>query len=1154
MPGLMIRASAAVSALLLAAMPAAGSVSDYVYKVLTPADGYPSRPTSIVVEDYGFAWASSEYGLCRIGKDDVKTFRGLDGFPSDNIHTLELDAEGNLWILTDKGICAIRACEDDVRMDFIPGIDPSAIAYSVVSTPSAVYFGGIGVLWKYEYSTRLFTLAARIGQDPEFRIDNMCMSGIGQILLSDRNDSSTYSYFIKSGKVEQTSPGHAPWGEDDYACFVDSQYRLWISSYNKGISVYDLSGHLLRTYDTSNSDLSSNIVLCFLEKDGLIWAGTDGGGISIINPSDGSVAVLKQDPDALHPFPANTIRTLYCDAGGCVWAGRSTGGIILINEPQIKSWRTDNIHPRINSEGISCLSAGIAGDPVWIGTSGTGLLSFDRKTETFRSYPSTSGMAITAIANDGDDKLLLACPTSGLLVFDKKEGRITGTVPVSEQQKQLLFEELDLCMDNDGLGNIIIIADRIYRFGPAVRSLEEYPIPRQDAFRDMRIVWQSGCTFYHDRKNIYRWNENLEEKLELIYTIDGDGDIRSACMGPGGVIWLALDNQYIVCYEVATGDAHFLYLTGSSPKRSIACDAKGRVVIGTTNNLEIYTPEEKTAVYPDEMDGSLAGEYSTHAKCISSDGYLFMGGTGGLVCLSPDTRFTMTRTPKVVMAEVKLDSRVIGDFSSLVVPYDFNDLFLRFFVRDRDAVRHRPCYFILEGRKSTARFDPELPQLALHGLAPGPYRVLASVRMSDGRRSEFAEVFSFRVGSPWYASWWFFTILFILLAGILSIVKVMLARRERRNLEKLSSQERLDFLVNVSHELRTPLTLVMGPLSRIIERMPDTDGNKSRLSRIYVQADRMKTLLNTVLTTNKIRQGAFPMQMAPTDLAGWIDGQVDKYRDEAMGRNMTIAVHHQDGPVSVRMDDASCCIVFANMMMNALKHNDEGCQIMVRSEVHATDGMVRVSVVDRGPGFGDEDPDMLFSRYYRADADSSGFGIGLAYAKDIVTGHGGRIGAFNNPDGAGATFWFELPLCDRDVPEPVAGDRPSAMPEDAPSCPRRDGTDLSDKTVLFVDDDPDLREYMLEELSSQFGRALAASNGREALRLIGQGGIHIVVADVIMPEMDGLELCRAMKSDPSMQHIPVILLAASTDDGSADAYIPKPFKPEALIDAARILL
>lgn len=376
---------------------------------------------------------------------------------------------------------------------------------------------------------------------------------------------------------------------------------------------------------------------------------------------------------------------------------------------------------------------------------------------------------------------------------------------------------------------------------------------------------------------------------------------------------------------------------------------------------------------------------------------------------------------------------------------------------------------------------------------------------------------------------------------------------EEARMSEKAGNERYNFLVNVAHELRTPITLIVGPLRRCLRTEPMTQKTSSTINRACQQADKMTNLLNTILTTNKIEEGAEKAHPEPVDMNDWVSVLADEFRDEADGHGMQIKVFTDPTITKVDMDVHLCNIVFSNLMVNAMRHNKPGAPIIVSTKWNDSMDAVRISVTDNGSGIGDIDVSKLFERYYRDTEEKTGFGIGLSYSKTIIDAHGGRIGAYNNLGNNGATFWFELPA-DNSL---RAGSTIVAQAKDHPALNRTGApAGLRDKVILYAEDDKDLREYMETEMEGACRKLITAFNGRRALEIMSQEPVDILITDVMMPELDGLALCHLVKSTPRFRDIPVIMLSARADvesirrgyDAKADFYMDKPFEIDRLFD------
>lgn len=422
--------------------------------------------------------------------------------------------------------------------------------------------------------------------------------------------------------------------------------------------------------------------------------------------------------------------------------------------------------------------------------------------------------------------------------------------------------------------------------------------------------------------------------------------------------------------------------------------------------------------------------------------------------------------------------------------------------------------------------------------------------------TESAGITGDEVMPVWYCSVWCWILLLVIIAVATFIVVRLLKKVKKYKLALSEAEARckaeydsVRFLLNVSHELKTPLTLIISPLSRILRSKDKSDSDYTTLTNIYRQANRMSSLILTVLDSHKIKEGTASFNSESVPLNGWVESLARDFEEEAESRGIQLSLSFDPAIGNITMDAGKLENVITNMMINALKHSPEGTTISVGTEHNPQNGTVRVFVSDQGEGLGGVDMTKLFSRFYQGYAQKTGSGLGLAYANSIVEIHKGSMGAFENK-GGGATFYFDLP-----GGETISGT--ATVPSIENRLRKGLIRDISEASILIVDDDVDLREYLKEELSTVAAEVYTASNGKTGLDFLNDQPVNVVVSDVMMPVMNGFELCSAIKCTPKLHDIPVILLTARVEGKSkeyglslgADSYLPKPFDMDELVNA-----
>lgn len=384
--------------------------------------------------------------------------------------------------------------------------------------------------------------------------------------------------------------------------------------------------------------------------------------------------------------------------------------------------------------------------------------------------------------------------------------------------------------------------------------------------------------------------------------------------------------------------------------------------------------------------------------------------------------------------------------------------------------------------------------------------------------------------------------------------------------EKEVDEEKIRFLINVSHELRTPLTLVYAPLKRILER--ENIGNpdlKRELFGIFKCARQMKEMINMVLDVRRMEVGQDSLRLESHNLNQWINDIGNDFLNEFSAKNICIDYHFDNDISEVSFDRTKCEIVLSNLLMNALKYSVPDTLVTISTCFLREEQMVRVAVSDQGIGLKDVDSNKLFTRFYRGNFERSGSGIGLSYSKVLIEMHKGRIGAFDNGEAPGATFYFDLPCLQGMTtvincqPKPYLNEL-LHLEDPVKSEPEMYG--VRKYSVLIVEDNLDMNKFLQEILQEHFLHVYAAMDGCEAMEVIRNRMPDIIVSDVMMPKMDGFELCQTVKNDLDISHIPIVLLTARNDTESnmlgykmgADAYFPKPFETELLVTVLKNIL
>ncbi len=1157
------------SILLLLIASAISAQEKFIYTSISKKEGLTSTVNSIYKEKDGDVWVGTPNGLysfnghiLRSHQDSVLTGR--------RVFRTETDRNGDLWILTNRW--PIRKSGTQFQIVKPEGDESEGYPFqSMCQDDDGIWFGSNRKIYRYTFSDSSLTLFNELEEYPAFLINNIAMMDGHTLLCGSHNGLILMD--TETGEVRK-----APFTlfNEITSTLIDSRGWIWISFYNNGIGVFEKDGRLIRRYSASDSDLSNDVVLCMTEHDSSIWAGTDGGGINIIDPGSGNIRVLSHvagDPSSL---PAHSIKSLYTDDYGNIWAGSIREGLIRISQSGMNTYSDSHIglDTGLSNPTVLCLHQDGRSDDIWIGTDGEGLNRFDPKEGTFTHYPSTLKTKVVSIASYSDSELALSVYADRIWLFDRHTGKIRPLhIDDPDINYLLKYAGRSLNLSNGADGSLLLISNTISRLDKATGRCTRigFDIGEESNGNLMTISRSDEGLWLHDYYNIYLLPNGESRILRKGHT--NKHMINCGHLDAEGIIWLATD-EGLCRFDTKDGTFSHVRTTLLNTATSVVCDGRSRVWVGTDNGLYAYLKDSDSFTLFGESDGAASNEYLSKPRLVSREGDVYLGGVQGLLRIDNDYLIDTLDEPSLKLYGLSVDNEEVSPDSNGIcrIPRNSKRIEISVSSQEKDIFREKVYRFLIPDLGSV--YESKSPLLLLQQLnRPGRHEILVSCTRRSGEWSEPVSLMTLKIPQPWYFSGWFImTVLLIASATAFSIHTTLTRRRSNRlklamkEQEQKVYEEKVQFLINISHELRTPLTLIMAPMKRILGAMDTEDRHYPVLSRVYRQSRRMRDLLNMVLDLRKMEVGKNSLKLERTDFNNWLKDSIEDIISEEHAEGIEILTELSPDITEAEFDKTKCETVLTNILMNAVKHSSASDTITIRTSL-TDDGMVRTSISDQGPGLHGIDTDKLFTRFYQSKNEQYGSGIGLSYSKILIELHGGRIGAEDNPD-RGATFWWEIPVIGNRKNEIVPAkaylnELMGYNPADLTTIPDGVSFSTANKKVLLVDDNPDLLDFLRESMSADFAEIMTAEGGEKVLEMLEDGYMpDIIVSDVNMPDGDGYTLCSRMKTDERFIHIPIILLTARGEEQSqsdsykvgADAYMAKPFETETLVELIRNLL
>ena len=1139
---------------------------DYYFRQISLEQGLSQSRVQCIYRDHqGVIWIGTKWGLNSYDQSELKSYfhdrEQPNSLPDNFIRFITEDRLGDLYVSTNKGIAIYNKAENQFQPLKYNGKPFNAWSYLQIG--DNFLFGGEETLYQYNLTDKSITTIFPDIDGDKLKCINRIFQWSPDVLITSSKKDGLWMYDLIKKKMYR-----CPFVKEREinTIFVDSQNRLWVSFYGKGIACYSKEGKRLFSLSTKNSGLNNDIIFDFLEKDNQLWIATDGGGINILDFQTMKFSHLKHISDDEQSLPNNSIYRLYKDQMDNIWIGSIHGGLFAIKKVFIKTYKDV---PLNNPNGISERTVvSIFEDKdtlLWIGTDGGGINSFDQKTNTFHHYPTTYGEKVTSITDFSENELLLSCFNKGVFTFNKRTAQMQPFPIINDSISKREFSSGDLVNLYATKDNIYILGAKVYIYNKHTRQTSILYAPQIDIQRQiaMQAIYSDDTHLYlMGTNNLFKLNFKTNELSSLVNMKEGD-DFTSACRDDKGNFWIG-SNFGLLFYNKQTGKTEKIHTNLFNSVSSLAYDKKGKVWIGAQNMFFAYIINEKRFVILDESDGVPSNELIFTPIPALRTPNLYMGGTMGLVRINTDIIFESNSSPILKLLEVKLNGKSTlkqVNNNCISIPWNHSSFNIKVIADEKNSFRKHLFRYVITGKDKMV-IESYLQTLELGTLASGEYTISVSCDTSNGEWSQPTEILTIIVSPPWWKSTWFIILCIFfafLVAGMVffSLIrkKENRLKREMREHEKKIYEEKIRFLINISHELRTPLTLIYASLKRILNKEVKQDELPEYLQGAFKQANQMKDIINIVLDARKMEVGQEVLHISSHPLHKWIQEVAETFQTASKAKEIEITYDFDDSIQSIAYDDTKCKVVLSNLIMNALKYSPNQTRIVIKTI--RTNESIQIHVQDQGIGLDNVDIKKLFTRFYQGKHNEGGSGIGLSYAKMLIDLHGGRMGAFNNKD-RGATFFYEIPanLQEQEVscPQHSYLNELLSSPEEEEKI-ESGSFSLQGYSLLIVEDKQDLREFLKNALKDKFKKIYQAENGLVALEVIKQQQPDIIVSDVMMPQMNGYQLCKEIKENLNISHIPVILLTARADSESqmlgyklgADAYLPKPFEMEMLL-------
>ncbi|KAF2330620.1 hybrid sensor histidine kinase/response regulator transcription factor [Flavobacterium daemonense] len=1172
---------------------------------------------SISQDSTGYIWLGTKYGLNRfdgrtfkVFKNDPKNKASISS--ADWIQNLALGSNNIMWIAT-KGLDLCHL-EDNSFETIIP--QKESILTVLPDKKGNLWIGSSNQLrFKAANSKKIISLTiaknikkvSSIFEDNEHHIWIGTSDGLFELFFGNKklNVKRHFSSQFKNGE-----------NIDPITSIVqDQNLRYWIGTRKSGLFVFDKKSmrltHFEKKSNDKNSLVNNTIRKILLHKNGSLWIGTQ-DGLSVLNPKTFQFINYQHDPTDPNSLSQNSIYDIFQDKNGSVWIGTYFGGVNVVysvNTP-FTVYQNSIYKNSISSNIISAITEDSKHN-LWIGTEAGGLNNFNRSSQQFTTYKnkindknSLSSNLVKAIAIDKSQNLWIGTSFGGLNFFNtktatfkvfKRNGESSNSIASDEVNSLLINKQNKLFIGTDlGLNVYDIAQQKFWLINSKNNIVVKKPI--YALFQDKKNIIWIGTT---DR--IYNYHDSKFQLKNFKDSLNGSFNYRVNCFleDSKNNMWVGTYHNGLALLNIKNNTFKIFNSANGLPSDNIlaiAEDNETNLWISTDNGLVKYNRRLNTFRTFNILDGLPDNQFNTTSVLKDFQGRLFFGTYNGFISFLPKNIEKNIVPPDVVLSDLKLFNAPvkINDESELLKQdINFSTTLTFDHTQNNFTIEFSALNFIKSNKNKYAYkldgFDKnwsyvEIPSATYTNLPAGDYQFLVKAANNDGIWSKNIKKIDIEILPPFWRTWWAYLIYFAIAYTIAYyIIKFFKARARlkqelyfenlRAEHQKQDYQMKLDFFTNVSHEIRTPLTLILGPIEKLEQlTVKNTQANKYALS-IKNNTERLYRLVNELLDFRKADSGNLRLLFIEEDIVKALKEVFNHFQTLAESKNIQYSFKTSDPQILVYFDKDQMEKVFFNLLSNAFKFTQKGGKICL--EISLKEQQVEITVSDNGKGIAIDNINDVFKNFYQA-GQKMGTGIGLALSKSLIELHKGNISVTSTPalvnETGKTTFTVMLQLGKNHLSEiditPAISyvetnmyeEADHYLQEDAPEDFSEDFIDTQivvntnkTATILIVEDNDEVREFIKQSLESQY-HIYERENGLEGWENAIQTLPDIIISDVMMPVMDGLEFCRKIKTDIRTSHIPVILLTAKSApinqihglQHGADAYITKPFSEQIL--------
>ena len=1135
--------------------------NEYVLTELPTQQQLPVANVHCIYQDReGFIWYGTRGGgLCRDNGYHIDVFRSDRNHPdligaSNDITSLAGDFHNHILFSTKEGFYMLDKNDYTIHV-----VDQQMAGKSagpiLVASDSTVWVCSAKRIYHYDQHLQLMATFPSKCMGKDAWASRIMQDSRGNIWVTQWNGGIVrYNQATRQFEEQYWEDGIVP------ADLVEDPtgHGFWIGTWGKGIMHYDPEKHQITpfpcTYEDSNASLTIHLVGDNSSR--RLWASTMYGlfAYDIIGGNLYPVSLAGILPDGM-----SVIDNTAFDNKGNLWVSGFSPHTFILSHPDTSIMKDDLSPVRKQLHNRPFIRNTVKeGDYIWLGQDRKPIALYLQKQGTIVFDKNTSNVSRPSVTDfckrhdrqgiwGKEQNLLYHLWYEGQTIQSQVEARVQGDIN---------------CILDAGGGEIYIgHQEGIDLYHTTTRNISHLPV---SARRVVAILKARDGNLYYasDDSCLTCYNSRRGERM-----LSTKNEVTDLAEDSNGYIWATTRHGDLLYYHPETGktaiDDKGSNANGDNIKH-IAIDAKGHLWLLSDQMVKEYNPRSGAYRIFRSSDKAIQMDCFHHVKAEGD--HVTIDGAGGILYIQPSANIDqLSSGASPIITSVTIDGirRIVGmNSKELDIRHDAVNIEIQFSTLNYLHADKVSYAYRLSSIDTQWHYLPQGVNKATFVLLPkGDYMLELMATDEYGCWGQSVHALQLHRLPAWYESWWAY-LLYLLTVALLmgTIARYYLRHQKEKQQHRMDVQlteMKLRFFTNISHELRTPLTLILTPLESMVKRIDrwqQEDQEETHLAFISSQlimiqrnAQRLLSLVNNLLDFRKLEMGQQKLELTNGDIFDFIRTVCETFRPISTEKGIGLGYAIPNEQLYINFDSRKLQHILYNLLSNAFKFTPAGGQIAV-SVVKIDTEWLSITVKDTGCGISSRDLPHIFDRYYQskntADPSVTGTGIGLHLTKEYLQLHGGSITVSSKLD-EGTTFTALLPtnLKMKELPQPAESHQQAEAPE----------TESRKANLLIVDDNGEFRQFLCGELAEQYNIHQAA-NGEEALTVIAEQDIDLMVSDVMMPAMDGMTLCRHIKQDVSTSHVMVILLTARTAEESkiegfragADDYLPKPFNMEML--------